>query len=291
MTTSTDLFRDVLLTWGEGRRADLPWRSTRDPWRVLVSETMLQQTGVDRVAPRYEEFIAALPTPTACAQAARGDVIRLWDGLGYYRRAVHLHEAAGMVVRDHDGEVPGDLAALLALPGVGPYTARAVLSLAFGRDVGVLDTNVGRVLARAVVGQQMRPADAQRIADELVPAGRARDWNQAMMDFGATVCQKRRPRCGQCPAQHLCAWVSAGPPYPDPAEGSAGVSTRQAPFVGSDREGRGRLVRALRDGPVEVERLPAVAGWAADPERAHRVTGDLVADGIAVLADGRLELP
>ncbi|MDQ4130378.1 MAG: A/G-specific adenine glycosylase, partial [Actinomycetota bacterium] len=140
----------ALLAWGDGRRADLPWRATRDPWAVLVSETMLQQTQTSRVAPRYTAFLARFPTAAACAAAPAADILRAWAGLGYNRRALSLHRAAQAIVERHAGQVPDDLEALLALPGVGPYTARAVLALAFEADHGVLDTNAARVLARAL---------------------------------------------------------------------------------------------------------------------------------------------
>ena len=283
--------RQRLLDWGEEHRRDLPWRRTRDPWAVLVSELMLQQTQVPRVLPRYEAFLERFPTPAACAAAPVGEVLRLWEGLGYNRRAVNLHRAAEVITEDHDGRLPDDLGALLALPGVGPYTARAVLAFAFERDHGVLDTNAARVLARAVARRAMPPRQAQELADELVPLGRGWAWNQSMLDLGARVCVKRRPRCDECPLQASCAWARAGFPDPDPAEGSAGTSGRQSTFAGSDRQGRGRLVQALRTGPIEIGRLPDAAGWPDDPERAQRVADALVGEGIAEVVDGQLALP
>jgi A/G-specific adenine glycosylase len=280
-----------LLAWGVGRRADLPWRTTDDPWAVLVSETMLQQTQVDRVAPRYPTFLERFPTPATMADASRAEVIRLWHGLGYNRRAVHLHEGARRIVARHAGRVPSDLDALLELPGVGPYTARAVASLAFGADVGVVDTNAARVLARACAGRPLRPSEAQALADDLVPTGRAREWNQAVMDLGAEVCTKRAPECGSCPVVNSCTWALGGRPAPDPAEGSAGVSGRQPRFEGSDRQGRGRLVAALRSGPVPLAQAATVAGWPDDPDRAAGVVSGLVNDGLAELHGERLELP
>lgn len=282
---------DRLLDWGDGRRADLPWRTTDDPWAVLVSEFMLQQTQVSRVAPRYRTFLAVLPTPEACASAPRSRIVRLWDGLGYNRRAVHLHEAARRIVAEHDGEVPSSVDDLLELPGVGPYTARAVASLAFGVSVGVLDTNAARVLARAVAGRSLGRADAQRLADGLVPPGRARAWNQAVMDLGATVCVKRAPRCGDCPVAACCAWAAAGRPGPDPALGTAGASGSQPAFAGSDRQGRGRIVAALRDGPVGRDEVPRAAGWPHDPDRAERILADLVDDGLVRVSGDVVELP
>lgn len=282
---------DRLLTWGAGRRADLPWRRARDPWAVLVSEFMLQQTQVARVIGRFEGFLDVFPAPSAMAQAPVAEVVRRWEGLGYNRRAVQLHRAATAIAEEHDGVVPGDVERLLTLPGVGPYTARAVASLAFGVDVGVLDTNAARVLARAVAGRRLRPAEAQRLADAVVPAGSGRAWNQAVMDLGATVCVKRAPRCEECPVRVACAWATSGWRSHDPAEGTAGSSSRQSTFEGSDRQGRGRMVRALRTGPVPLDRVADVAGWPSDPERARRVMHALVADGLAVVSDGELALP
>jgi A/G-specific adenine glycosylase len=280
----------ALLAWGEAARRDLPWRRTRDPWAVLVSEAMLQQTQVARVAPRWAAFLARFPTPAACAAAPVGDVVREWAGLGYNRRAVALHRAATAVVERHGGRLPASLDALVALPGIGPYTARAVLAFSFGADVGVVDTNAARVLAR-VAGRRLGAAAAQAAADAAVPAGQGWAWNQAVLDLGATVCVRRSPRCGACPVVADCAWAAAGRPPPDPADGSAGVGRGQARFAGSDREGRGRLVAALLDGPVPLDAIAATAGWPSDPARARRAADGLVADGLAVVAAGALRLP
>ena len=266
-----------MLAWGIPRLRDLPWRRTRDPWLVLVSEVMLQQTQARRVIPKWESFGAAYPTPRECAAAPLGDVLRLWQGLGYPRRARDLHGAAGLIAARHEGEVPDDLDALVALPGVGACTARAVLAFAFGRDVAVVDTNIARVLARTA-GARLTRAAAQASADRLVPDGHGWVWNQALMDLGATVCRPL-PRCGHCPLAATCAWGSAGTPSPDPGEGSAGVSRRQRPYAGSDRQARGALLRALTSGPV----LRA----------AHRddIVESLVRDGLVVERFGRLSLP
>ena len=277
------------MAWSAASRRDLPWRRTRDPWAILVSEIMLQQTQVARVEPRYREFLEAFPTPAACAAAPVAEVVRLWAGLGYNRRAVNLHRAAQAVVADHDGVLPDDLGALLALPGIGPYTARAVLAFAFERDHGVVDTNAARFLARAVVGAQLTGAVVQREADAIVPPRQGWAWNQAVLDLGATVCTKRAPRCGQCPVASQCAWQAAG--GPDPAEGSAGVSIPQSRFEGSDRQGRGRIVAALRTGPIALERVADVTGWGDDPARVRRIADALVRDGLAEYADGALVLP
>ncbi len=282
----------ALLAWGDAALRYLPWRATRDPWAVLVSEVMAQQTGVDRVVGYYHAFLDRYPTPRACAAAPAGDVVRLWAGLGYNRRAVNLHRCAGAVVERHGGALPDDLGELLALPGIGPYTARAVLAFAFEREVGVVDTNVGRVLARWE-GRPLRPAEAQALADRLVPAegGRSWAWNQAVMELGGTVCRRRRPRCAACPVRPWCSWAAAGLVAPDPADGSAGVSAGQPRFEGSDRQGRGRLVEALCRGPVAVADVSVVMGWPGDPSRADRVAVGLLDDGLAVRDGDHLRLP
>ena len=280
-----------LLTWAERTRRDLPWRRSRDGWSVLVSELMLQQTQVARVLPRYEAFLSRFPTIHACAAAGVGEVVEAWEGLGYNRRAVNLHRTARVVVERHEGRLPDDLDALLALPGIGPYTARAVLAFAFERDHGVVDTNAARFLARAVAGARLAPAAAQSLADAQVPAGQGWAWNQAVLDLGAMVCTKRSPRCGSCPIAVDCAWARSGFPDPDPSSGSAGTSSPQPRFTGSDRQGRGRLVQSLRNGAIPTGRVADVAGWPDDPDRAHRVADGLVADGLAEYVDGQLTLP
>jgi len=274
--------QQALLSWSAATRRDLPWRRTRDPWAILVSELMLQQTQVPRVLPRYHAFLRRFSTVESCAGAALAEVIDEWVGLGYNRRAVNLHRAAVAVVDRHGGVIPDDLDALLALPGVGPYTARAVLTFAFERDVGIVESNTGRVLAR-IAGSALSAAEAQVLADELVPTGEGWAWNQAMIDLGATVCLRRAPKCGECPVRSHCHWHGG----PDPAA----PAHRQSTFMGSDRQGRGRLVDAMRAGPIGLERIPEAAGWPDDPARAHRVAHTLVKDGLAALNDGELRLP
>lgn len=267
----------VVLGWGLPRLRDLPWRATRDPWRVLVAEIMLQQTQTRRVIPRWRQFCAAFPTPAVCAGAALADVLRMWQGLGYPRRARDLHDAAARIVADHDGCVPADLAALLALPGVGPYTARAVLAFAFERDVAVVETNIARVLAR-VAGERFTARQVQAFADSLVPAAEGWAWNQVVMDLGATVCRPT-PRCPDCPVADRCRWLVSGRPEPDPAAGSAGVSSRQAPYAGSDRQARGRVLRRLGHGPAPADGFPP------------RIVDGLVADRLVVRVGADLRLP
>jgi A/G-specific adenine glycosylase len=258
-----------VLAWAPNGWRELPWRRTRDPWAVLVSELMLQQTQAARVVPHWRAFVQRWPTPTACATADAADVVRAWAGLGYNRRALNLHRCAVAVTASHGGALPDDVRALEALPGIGPYTARAVLAFAFGRDVGVVDVNVARVLARAV--GTTRPA--QEVADALVPPGQGWAWNQALLDLGATVCTARRPRCGTCPVARRCAWQRHGGEDPFPRRAPA------ARFEGSDRQARGRLLDALRAGPVRD--VAAACGTPADRPRAARIADGLVSDGFA----------
>lgn len=286
----TDL-QDALIRWAEGARRDLPWRRTREPWPVLVSELMLQQTQVARVVPRFGSFIERFPTPAATSAAPVAEVVKAWAGLGYNRRAVSLHRAATAIVERHRGEVPAGLADLVALPGVGPYTARAVLAFAFEADVGVVEVNSARVLARAVEGRPLTVPAAQSLADALVPPGGGWAWNQGMLDLGATLCTKSAPACGRCPIVDVCAWATAGHPAPDPSAGSAGYGRPQSTFAGSDRQARGQLVHALRKAPVALVDLAAAAGWPAEPDRADRVAAGLVGDGLAVVVGEVLRLP
>ncbi len=285
----------ALLSWAHGRRGDLPWRATRDPWCILVSELMLQQTQVARVVPRYHQFLARFPTVSVCAEAGVGAVVEEWAGLGYNRRAVSLHRTATIVDRDHGGRIPGDLPSLLALPGIGPYTARAVLAFAHGRDVAVVDTNVGRVLARRA-GRPLGAREVQDLADGLVPGGEGWAWNQAMLDLGAVVCAKREAACDRCPVTKGCRWFARGRPPPDPATGSAAVSGPQTRFEGSFRQGRARLLDAVRVGnPLEPAAWLAACGWTERPDgrsEADRAAATLVADGlVARTPTGALVLP
>ena len=282
---------EALHAWGEHSLRDLPWRRTRDPWAVLVSEAMLQQTQVARVIDRFAPFLERFPDPAAMAAAPLADVLEEWAGLGYYRRARDLHRAATAMVERHGGRVPDTLPELVALPGIGAYTARAVLALAHEQDHGVVDTNVARVLARAITGAPMTASVVQRLADGIVPPGTGWLHNQAMLDLGATVCTARAPRCDACPLASGCAWHGSGGGRdggpPDPARTTAGTSRPQARFEGSDRQGRGRLLAALRterDG-ITVGALDTLTGW-GDVARSRRVADALVADGLAEWTTG-----
>ena len=281
-------FQDAVLGWGLVRLRDLPWRRTRDPWAIMVSELMLQQTQVSRVVPKYLDFLALYPTPEACAAVSSGDIVRAWAGLGYNRRAINLHRAAVAIATA--GSFPSTLAGLLELPGVGPYTARAILAFAYEADVAVVDTNIARVLAR-VHGRSLTASQVQGSADALVPAGEGWTWNQALMELGATVCTARSWCCDECPVRQRCGWKGGADGVPDPAIGSAGVSGGQPRFAGSDRQGRGRLVDALRSGSIAHSALPMTMGWPHDRDRAERVAATLVRDELIVLDGDSYRLP
>ena len=270
------VFQDALLGWATVRLRELPWRATRDPWGILVSEVMLQQTGVARVMPKWHAFMESFPSPADCAHAALGDVLRVWQGLGYPRRARNLQAAAREITVRHGGEVPQSLDDLLALPGVGPYTARAVLAFAFEDDAAVVDTNVARVLAR-LAGEKLTAKRAQSEADRLLAAGTAWLWNQGLMELGAMVCRPT-PSCDECPWESWCAWRGVGD---DPSVGSAGVGVPQERFEGSDRQARGRLIKARGDGVVRVDDVPRVMD--RSPEVADRLVAALVAEGLVHL--------
>ncbi len=242
---------------------------------------MLQQTQVARVIPKWHAFLKRFPDAAVCSGASVGEVITLWEGLGYNRRAVQLHRCAVEVTELHGGRFPNDLAGLLRLPGVGPYTARAILAFAFERDVAVLDTNVARILARCLAGRKLTLNEAQATADSLVPAGEGWLWNQGMLDLGAAVCTKRSPNCAVCPVRVGCAWRQTGDPATDPAEGSAAVTVRQSRFDGSDRQIRGRMVDALRRGPLTFSTVDLMS-QDLDPERVARILRSLIKDGLAV---------
>jgi A/G-specific adenine glycosylase len=281
----------AILDWYAAHQRDLPWRrADATPWAILVSEVMLQQTPVARVLPAYAAWLARWPTPAALAAATPGDAVREWGRLGYPRRALRLHMTAQALVERHAGQVPAALDALLELPGIGAYTAAAVASFAFGQRHPVLDTNVRRVLARLVSGQQLPPASAsaaeRRLAEALLPEqpAVAARWSVAVMELGALVCTASRPQCAQCPVAADCAWRLAGRP-------AGGGTRRSQGYQGTDRQCRGRLLAVLRAaaGPVDGARLDAA--W-PEPQQRNRALDSLVADGLVdPLPDGRFALP
>ena len=252
---------------------------------MLVSEVMLQQTQTSRVLDPWRRFLGRFPTPTDCADASLADVLTLWHGLGYPRRAKALHDAATVLRDEFGGVVPAEVAQLRTLPGVGEYTAAAVASFAFGERVAVLDTNVGRVLARAVANRRLSAREAKELAHELLPRNDAATFNQAMLDLGAQFCRSA-PRCSHCPLATRCSWHLAG--GEDPAPTSAAVSRPQARYEGSNRQLRGRLLSALRDGPRSLGELEdAVAGASA---RVEGALSSLERDGLVTRRGRRLSL-
>ena len=236
--------RAAVLAWYDARGRTLPFRGQRDPYAILVSEVMAQQTQISRVSQQWATFMAAFPSLESLAEAPTADVLRAWRGLGYNRRAINLQRAARVIVSEHGGRVPSNLDELLRLPGVGPYTARAVAALAFGQAVGPVDTNVRRVLARLMgAGPTTSARDLQSIADRSVPAARPADWTHALMDLGATVCRPNAPRCAECPAASWCR--SAKRVQRRTARGVAAGGT----FASTSRWLRGRILDQLRDVP------------------------------------------
>ncbi len=283
----------ALNAWFADAARPLPWRAAEvSPWAVLVSEFMLQQTQVARVVPKWEAWIRRWPTPAALASEPPAEAVRAWDRLGYPRRALWLHRAAVEIVERHGGEVPDDLDALLALQGIGPYTARAIAAFAFGRRHPVVDTNTRRVIARAVLGQAQPgpPSSARDLAEmsALLPESdaAARVFNAAAMELGATVCTARTPDCDACPIATACAWRLAGyPAYDGPRKAV------QARFEGSDRQVRGLVLRELRAAHRPVARDDLTGLW-ADAAQLDRAIDGLVADGLAVAdPQGGLALP
>ncbi len=276
---------DPVLDWYADHARELPWRGPgATPWAVMVSEFMLQQTPVARVLPVFESWLATWPSPAALAHAPSGEAVRAWGRLGYPRRALRLHAAASAIVERHDGEVPAGYDDLIALPGVGDYTASAIASFAFGGRHAVLDTNVRRVLARAVSGVEF-PATAVNkaervLAEALVPEEQPATWAVAVMELGALVCTATKPACETCPIHGRCEWWARGrPPYDGPPR-------RGQAWAGTDRQVRGRLMAVLRDtdGTVPRSRLNAV--WPETTQR-ERALQSLLDDGLVVRADGR----
>lgn len=250
--------RDAILDWYTDRGRELAFRGTVDPYAILVSEAMAQQTQAARAAEYWTRFLIEFPTVGALAQATPAAVLRAWRGLGYNRRAIALRQAAIAIVRDHNGHVPDDIEALERLPGVGPYTARAVAALAFGRPVGAVDVNVRRVLNRTLGGSldAFPPAELQVLADASVPSDRPGLWTHALMDIGATFCKPQVPRCKSCPAQFVCRYAAAldrpetALDQPEPA--ARGTRDRPAVFSTTSRWLRGRILDLLRDTPGET---------------------------------------
>lgn len=308
----------TLLEWFRANGRNLPWRHTRDPYQVLVSEIMLQQTQVDRVKPKYAAFLQQFPTLEALADAAPGDVIRAWAGLGYNRRALNLQRTAQAVRDEHGGRFPQTPDELQALPGIGPYTAGAVACFAFERDVAFMDTNIRRVVRRVFVGpDDAEPQPTEKhllaLAAAAVPPGEGWTWNQAIMELGALICTATKPRCPVCPLRTHCrayaTWRTADEqitltaqvysiPQTKAPGASRTVAERSAPYLNSNRFFRGRVIATLRDVPsgqtLAYSNLgPAIKPeWTEDdrPWLATLVRG-LAQDGLVVIEDDGVRLP
>lgn len=263
---------DALLDWYRRDHRDFPWRNTTDPYRILVSEVMLQQTQASRVVAHYERFLDLFPSVEELAAARLGDVLRAWSGLGYNNRARRLHETAQRV---STLGWPRTAADLEALPGLGPYTAAAVASFAFGEPVAAIDTNVRRVLSRWY-GEPLTGAALRRSATTVLPPGAAATWNQALMDLGARVCRPRRPSCQTCP---VAGWCSGPETYVAPP--------RQARFEGSVRQVRGAILRMLATGPQDRDALAVSCG----SDRVDEALAALQEDGLIVRSRSRYTLP
>ena len=276
--------REALLDWYAPRAAAYPWRSSRDPYRVFLSEVMLQQTQAPRVVPIYRAFLRRFPDVRTLARASRRDVLLSWEGLGYNRRAIALSETARTIVREHGGEVPSDPAVLLRLPGIGPYTSAAVASIAFGVPVAAVDTNVRRVVARVFEGRDpvdLSPSHIRALADGWLDRSDPGAWNQASMDLGREVCRPN-PRCDRCPLAAVCRFETSG------REPQTRRSP-QAPFEGSTRQIRGAVVQALRSRPSALpSELARLTGQ--EPERVDRAVRALVAEGLLEVRRGRIRL-
>ncbi|NKE10353.1 MULTISPECIES: Fe-S cluster assembly protein HesB [Kocuria] len=299
--------------WFATAQRDLPWRAADcSPWGVLVSEIMLQQTPVVRVLPRWLDWMRRWPTPADLAQAPTADVLRAWERLGYPRRALRLQAAAQAIVERHAGQVPPDHSALLALPGVGSYTAAAVAVFAFGDRQTVIDTNIRRVHARVISGVALRgkslTAAETRLAERLMPKDRALSvrWNQAVMELGALICTARSPKCAECPVAADCAWLAAGSPPPE-------MAPRGQAWHGTDRQVRGAVMAVLRAADVAVpeqwltvaqeislddagstgpvKQLEKLLSLDAPPDQRRRAVDGLVSDGLAIRTDSGIRLP
>jgi A/G-specific adenine glycosylase len=268
--------------WYAVNGRDLAFRRTADPWAILVSEVMAQQTQAARAADAWTRFIAQFPTPASLAAASPASVIRAWRGLGYNRRALALRAAATAIVDEHGGRVPDDMEALIQLPGVGPYTARAVLAIAYNQPVAALDVNIRRVLGRAFIGETVPARALQAAADAFVPHAQAATWTHALMDIGAEFCRPRDPRCGECPLRSSCLYA-ARPEPSDPDAAPIARSRSESPirFESTTRWLRGRIIDRLRDAP----------GWVTFDVAIGSHSAQAVEDALSRLSvDGMIEL-
>jgi A/G-specific adenine glycosylase len=280
----------AILAWYGAHGRSLTFRATADPYAVLVSEVMAQQTQISRVEEAWTQFLATFPTIHALAAATPADVLRAWRGLGYNRRGLNLWRAARIVVDEHGGELPREVASLERLPGVGPYTARAVAAIAFGMPVGAVDTNVRRVLGRLLAGTRdaLTGHELQSLADASVAAAQPAAWTHALMDLGATVCRAQSPACATCPVRDGCRYAATG----GAGEQARSTPAHEAPFPATSRWLRGRILDSLRDGSGWVD-VDARIGQHERPT-VEVALADLAADGLIERADGdalRARLP
>ena len=302
----------ALLEWFAGYGRDLPWRHTRDPYRIMVSEIMLQQTQVDRVIPKYLAFLELFPSLDALAVAPTAEVIRAWAGLGYNRRAVNMQRAARAVLEAYSGQFPRDMAELLKLPGIGPYTAGAIACFAFEQDVAFIDTNIRRVVQRLFVGPEESGAAGEArllaIARDAVPTGQGWAWNQTIMELGALICTAAAPSCWRCPVQAHCRAYAArraadeqlfsGESAPMPQRVRRVAERRESAYSGSNRFYRGRAIEALRQlAPGEALPLAALGRQLKDSFSEDdmpwlcTLVDALARDGLLALDDERARLP
>jgi A/G-specific adenine glycosylase len=277
----------AILAWYDANGRSLPFRGTRNPYAILVSEVMAQQTQIGRVSEAWSRFMTTFPTIDVLAAASPADVLRAWRGLGYNRRALNLWRAAGAVVTEHGGVMPVSVEGLQRLPGIGPYTARAVAAIAFGARVGAVDTNVRRVLGRSLLGADgVGQAQLQRLADASVPRERPADWTHALMDVGSTFCKPARPDCEACPARAWCRFAAARGPGSGAASRRSRAPAQSTQFASTTRWLRGRILDRLRaaDGADWI-RLDAPIG---DHDEASVVDSlrTLAAEGLVELHPG-----
>ncbi len=275
--------RRALLLWFRNNGRDLPWRHTHDPYRIVVSEVMLQQTQVDRVIPKYTAFLKKFPNWRTLAKASQASVVKMWHGLGYNRRAMMLHRLAGEMMRDgkRAREMPETHEELVKLPGIGAYTAEAVRAFAFRcADAAPVDTNIERIVKRVFGAHTKNRAHIQKLARAILPTD-TWTWNHAMMDLGATVCTARAPKCAVCPLRDICASY--------PCAGDDVKKRPQKKFEGSDRMYRGRVVARLRGRAYDVDTLQKLVDL-ADEERYGRIVDSLAREGLIVVKNGKLYL-
>lgn len=299
-----------LLQWFAVHGRNLPWRHTRDPYRIMVSEVMLQQTQVDRVIPKYHMFLELFPTLEALAAAPTADVIRAWTGLGYNRRAVNLQRTARVVLEQHQGQFPRDIAGLMQLPGIGRYTAGAIACFAFEQDVAFVDTNIRRAIRRFFFAPGDEPGEAQLLAmgEAIVPTGNGWAWNQALMELGALICTAASPVCWRCPLQEHCADYAARRNadeqvleqvvYQPPQPRRKVAETREQPFAGSSRFYRGRVIEVLRQLPpgqalglIELGRLVKEPFEQTELAWLQKLVDGLARDGLLAFDEQGIRLP